>query len=59
MRPGTLAHQRVALMARRGEQVGGELENRAIVVLEPAQDVHKRLLRRVLASSCEPVSRRQ
>jgi hypothetical protein len=34
-------------MARRGEQVGGELEDRAVVVLEPAKDVHERLLRRV------------
>ena len=34
-------------MARRGEQVGGELEHRAIVVLKPAQHVHERLLRRV------------
>ena len=47
MRSGALAHQGIALMARRGEQVGGELENRAIVVLEPAQDIHERLLRRV------------
>ena len=47
MRSNALAHQGVALITRRGEQVGGELEDRPIVFLQPAQDVHEGLLRRV------------
>ena len=47
LRAAAAAHQRIALIARRREEVGGEVEDRAVVLVEAAQHVHERILRGV------------